>query len=137
MYINVVGHEGGIFETNGFGAHGGVEGKWLAFSLAGLTVPVGYHHLVNLKVDPPMTACTTKPVVFTKGVLANPKVSRGKGKRKRKGQGKEGIEAVIIAIMIIIIIVVMAMAIIIMFRFLHSKTGRNDDVLRFARKGRR
>ena len=74
VFIDVAGHHGGIFDTIDFDAHGGVEGKWLAISLQGSVIPVGYHHLVNIEVSPPLTACTTKPMVLTKGLLADKEV---------------------------------------------------------------
>ena len=80
VYIDVVTYSGGAFEAFGFDAHGGVQGKWLAVSLQGAVIPVGFQHLVNLHVEPPLTACTTKPLVFTNGVLSDIKVgNRGGG----------------------------------------------------------
>ena len=84
QFVNVLttGSGGGASATVGMSVTGGIEGKWLIFSLSGGFLPPGYYHFTTLAVEG-LDTCDEGSFRLTKGVNSDPAVSEGEtGGRK-------------------------------------------------------
>lgn len=76
VYIDVINGFGGDGEDSGLLPTGGIDGKWLIFSLSGGTLPPGYHQLTVLVVESlEGKSCDPTNFVLTNGIVSDPIVS--------------------------------------------------------------
>lgn len=80
QFVDVVTEEsgGGESAVSGLTVTGGIEGKWLIFSLTGGSIPPGYYHFTTLGVSG-LETCDEESFRLTKGVVSDPAVSGGRG----------------------------------------------------------
>lgn len=72
IYIDVISGFGGDSEDNGILPTGGIEGKWIIFSISGGTLPPGYHQLIVLVVESlAAKSCDPANFVLTNGVVSD------------------------------------------------------------------
>ena len=75
IFVDTDGGTGTAVE-NDFQVTGGIEGKWLTFSLSGATVPEGYYDFVVLNLVTSLSELGCEPQSFrlTAGVVSDPQV---------------------------------------------------------------
>ena len=77
QFVNVVtdGSGGGASADVGMSVTGGIEGKWLIFSLSGGSVDPGYYHFTTLQVESlSATGCVEESFRLSLGVNSDPTV---------------------------------------------------------------
>ena len=85
QFVNVEtdGSGGGASADVGMSVTGGIEGKWLIFSLSGGSVDPGYYHFTTLAVTG-LDTCDEGSFRLTKGVNSDPAVGLvERGERRR------------------------------------------------------
>ena len=89
QFVNVEtdGSGGGASADVGMSVTGGIEGKWLIFSLSGGSVDPGYYHFTTLQVTG-LETCGEGSFRLTNGVNSDPAVGCG-GKGESGGTKRE------------------------------------------------
>ena len=88
-FVNVQtdGSGGGEGAANDMSVTGGIEGKWLIFSLSGGNIQPGYYHFTTLLLVQGLSeiGCDEGSFRLTKGVISDPAVRKGRRGIEREG----------------------------------------------------